>query len=141
MTNHVEELCGRPIAGTVVPRDLNDEPITKGETLDCLLLTAALDREHPEQMKQAMEAMAFCAPEIADLCRKNLGELRRLPDLLRENPDLLMDELDLDDRIPEITQAGQVLRTMADMNLNQAGYLNTAADILEHYWSPLEYEE
>ena len=37
MNTRIEELCRRPIAGTMIPRDLNEEPITHAEILDCLL--------------------------------------------------------------------------------------------------------
>ena len=141
MNNRIEDLCSRPIAGTIIPRDLNEQPITRPEILDCLLLSAALDREHAGQMKQATAAMAFCMPDIAGLCRQNLGELRRLPDLLWKTPALLTDYVDLDDRLPEMAAARQALRAIAAANPGQAKYLNTAADVLEAWWAPLEYEE
>ena len=43
MKNRIEELCKRPI---IAPRDLETEPITRQEILDCLLLTALLDKEN-----------------------------------------------------------------------------------------------
>jgi len=141
MNHRTQDLCNRPIAGRMVPRDLSKEPITQPEILDCLLLTAALDREHAGQMKQAIEAMAFCAPDIADVAKQNLGELRRLPNLLREDPALLTDYVDLDDRLPEMAAARQALRAIAAANPGQAKYLNAAADAMEAWWAPLEYEE
>ena len=44
MQTRIEELCNRPVI--TPPRDLESEPITRQEILDCLLLTAALEREH-----------------------------------------------------------------------------------------------
>ena len=130
MNHRTQDLCNRPIAGKMVSRDLSKEPITQQELLDCMLLTAALDREHAVQIKQAMEAMMVCAPDIADLAKQNLGELRRLPGLLRED---LTDYVDLDDRLPEMAAARQALRAIAAASPGQAEYLNAAADILESY--------
>jgi len=139
MQTRIEELCNRPVI--TPPRDLESEPITRQEILDCLLLTAALEREHAVQIKQAMEAMAFCAPDIADLCKRNLAELRRLPELLREDATMPTDYLDLDDRQTEMSVAWQSLRAIAAANPAQAEYLNAGADILESYWPPLTLEE
>ena len=136
--SRIETLCRQRI---IHERDLEREPITQQEILDCMLLTAALDREHSVQIKQAMEALAFCSPDIADVAKQNLGELRRLPNLLREDPALLTDYVDLDDRLPEMAAARQALRAIAAANPGQAEYLNAAADILEQYWTPLKYEE
>ena len=61
MKTRIEELCNRHIAGTTVPRDLNERPITTAEILDCLLLTAALDREHAGQIKQAITTAPWYA--------------------------------------------------------------------------------
>ena len=138
MPTRIEELCKRPV---VAPRDLEAEPITRQEILDCLLLTAALDRENAGQLKQAMEAMAFRSPGIADICKKALGELRCLPELLRQKPDPLTDQLDLDDRLPEMTAAREALRGIADAYPAQAEYLNAGADILETWWTPLTLED
>ena len=128
MNSRIEELCKLPIAG---------EPITQQEILDCLLLTAALDREHVIQIKQAMEAMMICVPGLAFNCKKTLAELRSLPELRRENPALLIDHVSLEDRLPEMRAAWQTLRTLAAANPNQAAYLKTAADTLEDSWTPL----
>jgi len=133
----IEELCNRHIAGITIPRNLTEQPITPEEILDCLLLTAALDRKHAGQIKQAMEAMAFCTPDIADIAKRNLAELRRLPEILRDSPTLLTDYVDLEDRLPEMKAACQALRTMAAVNPAQAEYLNSAATILEDSWTPL----
>ena len=150
MNSRIQELCSRPIAGRMIPRDLNEEPITKSEILDCLLLTAALDREHANQIKQGIEAMMICAPDIADLCKRTLAALRQIA------PARLIDHVNLEDRLPEVsvrkrahvnecerqftqqfTAAWLALRTMADANPNQAVYLKTAADTLEDSWSPM----
>ena len=138
MGNRIEVLCQYRI---IAERDLTEQPITHQELLDCMLLTAVLDKEHTIQIKMAMEALAFCTPSIADICKKNLGELRRLPELLRKDPALLTDYVDLEDRQAEITAACQFLRTIATANPPQAGYLNIAADIMERYWIPFEYDE
>ena len=137
MQTRIEELCNRPIAGITIPRDLNEQPITPQEILDCLLLTAALDREYTSQLKQAMEAMAFCSPDIADIAKRILAELRRLPEIRRDDRTLLTDLVDLEDRQPEMKAACQALRTMALANPAQSEYLNTAAVILEDSWTPL----
>jgi len=110
METRIEELCNRPV---ILPRDFDIEPVTPQELLDCLLLTAALDREYAPQLKEAMEAYGVCMPAFLDLAKKNLGELRRLPDTLRENPTVLTDYVDNEDRLPEMTQAGQALRAIA----------------------------
>jgi len=136
--SRIETLCRQRIVGE---RDLAEQPITPQEVLDCLLLTAALDRKHAGQIKQAIQAKAFCAPETTDICKKTLSELRRLPEFLRQNTDQLTDRLDLDDRLPEMEAARQALRAAAAANPAQAEYLNTAADILEEWWTPLTLDE
>jgi len=137
MRTRIEELCNRHIAGTTIPRDLNERPITGPEILDCLLLTAALDREHAGQMKQAMEAIAFCMPETADLCKRALAELRRLPEVPREDPAPLTDSIDLEDRLPEMEAAWTALCDIGDENPAQAQYLYDGAHFMEEYWTPL----
>jgi len=141
MRSRIEELCNRPVAGITIPRDLTAQPITLEETLDCMLLTAALEREHAGQMKQAMEAMAFCAPDIADLCKRNLAELRRLPEVQREDPAPLTDNIDLDDRLPEMEAAWTALCDIGDEHPAQAQYLYDGAHFMEEYWTPLTLEE
>ena len=131
--SRIETLCRQRVINR---GDLNEEPITQPEILDCLLLTAALDREHTGQMKQAIEAVAFCMPGIADVAKQNLGDLRRLPEALRRDPALLTDYVDLDDRLPEMAAARQALRSIAIDNPGQAEYLNAAADILEAWVRP-----
>jgi len=138
MNNRTAILCQCRI---ITERDLNEQPITSQELLDCMLLTAVFDKERFVQIKQAVQALAFCTPSIADICKKNLRELRRLPELLRKEPALLADNINLEDRQMEMTAAGQCLRDTAAANPAQADYLNTAADIMDHYWTPLEYEE
>ena len=138
MQTRIEELCKRPI---VAPRDLEAEPITRQEILDCLLLTAALDRENAGQLKQAMEAMAFCSPNIADIAKRNLAELRRLPEIRRDDRALPTDLVDLDDRLPEMTAAREALRGIADAYPAQAKYLNAGADILETWWTPITLDD
>ena len=132
METRIEKLCNRPI---ILPRDFNAEPITPQELLDCLLLTAALDREYAEQMKRAVQTIMVCAPEVADLCKRTIFDLRHLPSVM------LTDYVDLDDRMPEMAAACQTLRAMAVANPNQAEWLNAAADLLVKSWNPLEYEE
>jgi len=61
METRIEALCNRPV---ILPRDFNAEPVTPQEILDFMLLTAALDREHAEQMKRAVQAMMVCAPDM-----------------------------------------------------------------------------
>jgi len=125
-----EQLCNRPV---ILPRDFNAEPVTPRELLNCLLLTAALDRDHAEQMKRAVQTMMVCAPEVADLCKRTIFDLRHLPSVM------LTDYVD--NRLPEMTQAGQALRAMAAANPNQAEWLNAAADIMEEYWTPLDPDD
>jgi ribulose bisphosphate carboxylase small subunit len=137
-TSHIKALCNHSI---ITPREMNAQPVTPQEILDCMLLTAALDRENAPQIKKAMEAFASCRCDTADICKRNLGELRRLPKLLREAPVLLTDTLDLEDRLAEMTAAAQAMRVMAAENPNQAEYLNPAADAMETWWQPLTLEE
>jgi len=138
MLTRIEELCKRPV---VAPRDMEAEPITRQEILDCLLLTAALDRENAGQLKQAMEAMAFCSPGIADICKKALGELRHLAEIRRDDRALPTDIIDLEDRLPEMTAAREALHGIADEYPAQAEYLNAGADVLENWWTPLTLED
>ena len=137
-TSRVAALCQHRI---INERNLIEQPITRQELLDCMLLTAALDREHASQIKQAVTAMAFCTPETADICKRTLAELRRLPELLREDATMPTDYLDLDDRQAEMAAAWQSLRVNAAASPAQADYLNAAADIMEEWWTPFGLEE
>ena len=138
MTSRAVILCRQRIIGE---RDLTVQPLTRQEILDCLLLTAVFDREHTDQIKQAVVTMAFCMPEIADICKKTLAELRRLPELLRKVPAMLTDYLDTEDRVSDMTAACQALRSIAAANPAQDEYLNAAAEIMEEWWTPLTLEE
>ena len=138
MASRAEILCRQRI---VNERNLTGQPITRQEILDCLLLTAVFDREHTDQIKQAVVTLAFCMPEIADICKRTLAELRRLPELLRKAPESLTDIIDLDDRQPEMAAAWQRLRAIAAENPAQAEYLNAGANIMETWWTPLTLEE
>ena len=141
MRTRIEELCNRHIAGVTIPRDLIAQPITPEETLDCMLLTAALDREHAGPMMRAMEALAKIAPALEPACHEWIDDFERLLDMSRQNPAMATDYLDLDDRLPEMRAAWTALCDIGDEHPAQAQYLYDGAHFMEEYWTPLTLEE
>jgi hypothetical protein len=123
--SRIAGLLSQPI---VASRDLNTDPITPQEILDCLLLTAALNREHVEPIKRAVQAMVACASDIADICKRSLFKLRHLPSVP------LIDHVNFEDRLTEMRAAWQGLHDMVAANPAQAEWLNAAAEAMETRW-------
>ena len=139
MKTRIEELCNRPVI--TPPRDLESEPISRQEILDCLLLTAVFEKERLPEIYMAMVVLAALTRGRDEHSQEALAEAKSLRELPEDRPTLLTDYVDLDDRLPEMTVAWEALRDIADYYPAQAEYLNAAAGIMESYWPPLTPEE
>jgi len=122
MQTRIEELCNRPAGGIIGARDLDKEPITPQEILDCLLLSAALYKEHTDRMLLAVMEMEAIVPELARQYRQHIDALESLPELT--------DHANAEDRLRDMTAARKGLRLIAVLHPVQANILNIAADLL-----------
>ena len=122
MQTRIKELCARPI---LVGRDLDKEPITPQEILDCLLLNAALSSEHTDRMLLAVMEMEAIVPELARQHRQHIDALEDLPELA--------DHATAEDRLRDMAAARKGLRLMAVLHPVQANILNIAADLLGNW--------